>query len=189
MSTEAAKWILTLLTVPIVAFISVKLFLLTVLWFQLVTPWAWIAVPIVPILLVIFFYKTIGGTRQILAWIVCILCYIYALYGFLYYPGRFRLDHFTTTETAEEYFAKHYLGSNVNVLLMDVKEAGCKCTDAWVKKKGDWKKFDHDKSYICEYISWVFTFDPLTTHRVIIYADKNNKIVRVSIIKYCDFLL
>ena len=118
-----------------------------------------------------------------------ILLFIGILMFNIFEPKPFKFESFKTKEEAQVYFDKHYpVGSNVNILLDDLKKVGCDWAGG---KKGEierswWPKedFEYSGMYGCEYCNNLLSKDPFKRYVITIYTDKEDRIIEAYIAKH-----
>jgi len=101
----------------------------------------------------------------------------------------FKFENFETNEEAQIYFNKHYpVGSDVHVLLNNLKKSGCECSGG---NKGEiershWPKedFEYHGRYGCNYYNDFISRDPCQRYLIITCTDSDNKIIEIFIIKH-----
>jgi len=122
--------------------------------------------------------------------VLSILVIVGATFLFNFFQQKpFKFENFETNEEAQIYFNEHYpVGSDVHLLLDDLKKSGCECSGG---NKGEiershWPKrdFEYHGRYGCDYYNNFISKDPCQRYSIGIYTDKKDKIVKFYIAKH-----
>jgi len=104
----------------------------------------------------------------------------------------FKFESFATTEEAQEYFNKNYpIGSDIEILLEDLRKVGVE----YVKRKekippqqmGEERDLEYEKVYVGDYgNNWV-SANPMGCYDIYIFVDKADRIVYIDVLKWSKF--
>lgn len=131
-------------------------------------------------------------TIKITKWRVMLAIFMLLLVSkvYKYCTQPFMFELFGSQEAAQKYFDEKYpagwLGrGGGQFLAKEIEAMGGLCVLS-IPQPGEWRyeDFEYHMVYACEYYNDYFSIDPFFYYRIVIYTDKENKIIKNNIYRF-----